>query len=478
MTQTVSSSRLPVHRSLRAKGLVATLALLAYLVVAGVYIAVERQGIYAHVQRLEQLAAHEKSLALTEAAVSSALIDVTEAGSAATIDSSVTSELALYMETCVRLFAALDHFDPGYAKLQRGIARSWDSLQASADRVHWIDLREALHRAADELDIRGRVLADQRGTLLADYQRQHDAVTVKSLLLATAGIVAFATLAAWFFSRLARDIGHLEAHARQIVLGRRGVILPVRRDDELGQLMHAVNRMATDLDEREQQIGLDAERRLHEEKMLAIGAMAAGVSHEVNNPLSVISGLAQELQGHDLPPGRVAESADLILAQVRRAALAARQIAEVSAPRPADLDWVDLRALVQDAVRMVGYDRRYRRLRFEVSADPALPALRSSASSLQQALAQLLSLVGNALMAQPDAPPEVHVQVATEDHGAGLCLLLAPVLDFMRPEVQRALLLTRAIVEPLGGRLALGQADDGRQRIKLCLPADTIGKIA
>jgi two-component system, NtrC family, sensor kinase len=47
-----------------------------------------------------------------------------------------------------------------------------------------------------------------------------------------------------------------------------------------------------------------------------------------------------------------------------------------------------------------------------------------------------------------------------------------PVLDFTRGEVQRTLLLARAIVEPLRGRLAFGQAGDQGLRIKLALPAD------
>jgi hypothetical protein len=54
-------------------------------------------------------------------------------------------------------------------------------------------------------------------------------------------------------------------------------------------------------------------------------------------------------------------------------------------------------------------------------------------------------------------------------------VLLAPVLDFNRSEAQRQLLLCRAIVEPLRGRLAFGQTDGALQRIKLQLPADPNG---
>jgi hypothetical protein len=71
---------------------------------------------------------------------------------------------------------------------------------------------------------------------------------------------------------------------------------------------------------------------------------------------------------------------------------------------------------------------------------------------------------GNAAAAKPAAAPGVAVQ-----------MLFPPALDFSRGEVQRTVLLARATVEPLRGQLAFGQADGGRQRIKLMLPADDGG---
>ena len=156
------STPLPARKSLRARGVLATLALLLYTVLAGLYVAGERMRINDSVTALEALSRHEKALALAEAAVSSALVDVNETSSAAHAETPPPADLRLYMESCAKLFAALDEFDPGYARLQRAIARSYDSLQAQPVRAAWIDLREAMARAADELDIRRAQLADQR----------------------------------------------------------------------------------------------------------------------------------------------------------------------------------------------------------------------------------------------------------------------------------------------------------------------------
>ncbi len=467
----------PLRKSLRAKAMIATLALLAYLLGAGLYIAGERAHLYDSMQALGELARHEKALALTVAAVSSALVDVSEASSAGQAEPSPVSDLRLYMESCAKLFEELATYDAGYTLVQRSIERNYAVLQQAPLRANWIDLREALHRASEDLEIRHRRLADQRELLTSGYHRQYDAVTVESLLLAVLGLVAFGSLAAWFFARLSADIRRLQEHAQAIVRGTRGVALNVRREDELGRLMHAVNHMAADLDKREKHIEFEAQSRSHHDKLLTVGALAAGVAHEVNNPLAVISGVAQELQSQPGGPSaeQLAQGTALILAQARRAGQAARQLAEVAAPRAAESDWIDLNALLRQAVQLLGYDRRYRRFAFDVRADPALPAVHSSGHALQQVLAQLLALVCDALVARGVAQPGVRLVTLAEQDGVSLQILFEPVLDFSRGEVQRSLLLCRAVLEPLRAQLAFGQVEGPLQRIQFSLPAGAGG---
>lgn len=452
---------LPWRHSLRARGLLATLMLLAYLLAAVAWVAAERGRIDDSVQVLQQLSRHEKALALAEAALGSTLSDVT-AGS---------DELNAALQHSARLLAALDEFDPGYALVQRALERADAAWTASQDAEGRAALREALLRAADELDIRRLALVEQRDELTSAYRRHFDAVTAEAIGLALLGLVVFALVVAGFLGRLTADIRRLEAHARRIVHGGRGTMLPLRRDDELGRLVQAVNRLAADLDERDKRIALDGQRRSHEDKMLAVGALAAGVAHEVNNPLAVIAGVAHDLGTAEgsVPAPRVAEAAQRIIEQAQRAAMASRHLAELAAPQASELDWVDVNAMVGRVLQLMHYDRRYRSIGFTRELDGDLPAVRAPASALQQVLMQMATLGCDATRAAAGG----EVRVCTQRSGAKVEVLLEfPArLDFGRAEVQRTLLLSRAVIEPLGARLAFHQEHGPRLQIKLAWPA-------
>ncbi len=108
--------------------------------------------------------------------------------------------------------------------------------------------------------------------------------------LAALSLLAVATMLAWFLARrISGPVLEMTEASRRIAHGDLSVRVPVRTDDEVGELAQSFNAMAHDLARQQQEI----ERR---ERLAAWADMAAQVAHEVKNPLTPIQLSAEHLQ--------------------------------------------------------------------------------------------------------------------------------------------------------------------------------------
>jgi signal transduction histidine kinase len=129
--------------------------------------------------------------------------------------------------------------------------------------------------------------------------------TLPWLILYLVGALLFVGfLAGYIASRVASPILDLTDKVRRQDLGQLALIHVADGEDEVGLLSNALSRLAGDLSaereerERAHKRALLAERRLSEKERLAsIGQLAAGLAHELNNPLTVIQGAAEVAEG-------------------------------------------------------------------------------------------------------------------------------------------------------------------------------------
>ena len=113
-----------------------------------------------------------------------------------------------------------------------------------------------------------------------------------------------------------RTLRPLRTLARSMEEMGRGVVrpLPVSRDDEIGQLIVSFNWMAKELEENRKTAGELAEN----EKVIALGRIAAGVAHEVNNPLAGMFNCLSTLRAKSNDPELVARYLPLIEGGLRK----------------------------------------------------------------------------------------------------------------------------------------------------------------
>ncbi|HEY4644059.1 MAG TPA: PAS domain S-box protein, partial [Bacteroidota bacterium] len=127
----------------------------------------------------------------------------------------------------------------------------------------------------------------------------------------------------------------------------------------------------------------------HAEKLTVIGQLAAGLAHEVGNPLTSISSLVQVIQRttHDQFAN---EKLELVKNQINRIAKILRDLVDFARPSVHELQNVNINEIVREAVNMVRYGKRAKQILFEISADESLPSVRVVPDQLHQVMVNLL----------------------------------------------------------------------------------------
>lgn len=193
-----------------------------------------------------------------------------------------------------------------------------------------------------------------------------------SITLTLVASVVLAKLTAYPVVKLLRA-------ARQVGEGRLDTVVEVRTTDELGELARAFNDMTRRL--RDVYAGLEAEvrkrtdelrrreRELERERRLAaVGRLAAGVAHEVSNPLTVIASAAEGLRDRARDPALAAAPAfadfpdylEAIEEEAYRLKRVVRRLLDFSRGQPAVALPLDLAGVVDDAVALARLDPRAR----------------------------------------------------------------------------------------------------------------------
>lgn len=166
------------------------------------------------------------------------------------------------------------------------------------------------------------------------------------------------------------------------------------------------------------------EQLWHREKMAALATMAANVSHDVGNPLTVISGLAEEIAESESRGGALPGAALRLREQTARIERMTRQIADFATARSESAEWVDPNAMVKAVCDFLRFDRRFRGTPIEFRPDDSMPACELVPDHLNELLMGLLQAFVDA---GADRPACERILVETRLRGGRAVIRIAGV---------------------------------------------------
>ncbi len=225
---------------------------------------------------------------------------------------------------------------------------------------------------------------------------------------------------------ISRPLQRITLAAVQVSDGEYGTEVDLRKsNDEIGLLAESFNEMSRKMADDIQQLQNLNEQLIRTEKLAAIGTLAAGVAHEVNNPLAAVSSLIQMMQSKQNLDEATVEKLKLISIQIQRITQVTRDMMDFARVRPAARSFVDVNEAIETTLRLASFDKSFQKLQLKKNFADGLSKVFADSDQIQQVL---LNLFLNACDAMPDggelfiATTQIDGQIRIEitDSGTGV----------------------------------------------------------
>jgi two-component system NtrC family sensor kinase len=244
--------------------------------------------------------------------------------------------------------------------------------------------------------------------------------------------------------------------------------------DEFGDLARQFNAMTSSLKEHQAKL-------VQSEKLAGIGRLAAGVAHEINNPLAVILGYVRILR--KTAQGSLDEDLAVVEEETLRSREIVRGLLELSRPTVVESEDVDVRALCDEAVARLRDAKKLDAVDVEVEGSARVEG---TSAKLRQVL---MNLVQNGAEAAGYGG-RVRVQIDQRDGGANIAVgdsgpglapealskLFEPFFTTKPTGTGLGLAVSQGIVRAHGGELTVEPSELGGARFVVRLPLRNAGR--
>jgi signal transduction histidine kinase len=263
--------------------------------------------------------------------------------------------------------------------------------------------------------------------------------------------------------------------------------------DEMGQLIRAFNLMMEKIADYHAALQKDiraaqgritqTERRLFAaQRLSATGTLAAGIAHEINNPLGGMINAARVLRDGKLDPAKQEEYLELILDGLERVRAIVQKILQFR-PRALEPQPVQIRESVEKAIAFVEHRARAKELTIRNELPPDLPLVNGDPLELQQAFLNILMnatdacVMGEGMVTVYGRLTGDGVSVSVADNGCGMEpdeLARCTDLFFTTKDVGEGtglgLAVAHNIVANYGGRLEIASERGRGTTVTLSFP--------
>jgi len=240
------------------------------------------------------------------------------------------------------------------------------------------------------------------------------------ILIIALGSTLLAVMIAIPISRsITKPVETMAQATERVAQGDRTVTVPVEGTGELTVLARSFNSMVETLRTTEQQL-------LQSEKLASVGQLAAGVAHEINNPLGTIL-LFSDIMRKELPaddPRR--DDVTMIIDEATRCKTIVSDLLNFARQNEVLAQTTDVNALLADTIEQIAVQPVFDGVSVVSQLDPALPNIQADPAQLREVFVNLMTNAaeamegGGSLTITTSSAEDEMIKIAFQDTGCGI----------------------------------------------------------
>ncbi|MBN2495496.1 MAG: cache domain-containing protein [Deltaproteobacteria bacterium] len=222
------------------------------------------------------------------------------------------------------------------------------------------------------------------------------------VLLAMVSVTTLGVLLLLFFvtKLILKPVGHIIQMSRRVIEGDLGARVGIRPSGEMGLLCQTVDQMADAVAQREEQLEQATREQIGQsEKLASIGRLAAGVAHEINNPLTGVMTFAHLLRAKPNMDHQDQEDLDLIVRETTRVREIVRGLLDFARESPSRMQLMAVQEVLANTMTLLRAQKTFNKVEICQEHPPDLPQVCGDRNQLQQVF---VNLALNACEAMPD----------------------------------------------------------------------------
>lgn len=266
------------------------------------------------------------------------------------------------------------------------------------------------------------------GILEQKYTDMEARTTLLFLGITVLAALASMTLAYLISQRIVGPLRQLVVASKEVARGDLSTEVRVATNDELRELAEAFNSMASALRKRDAQLKESARLRIMESERLAIiGQLAAGVAHELNNPLQGVVSYSHLLLERLRPGDPTREAVQRIATQAGRCTNIIRGLLDFARQRKPQKRMANINTIVNECTALLENQSLFHNIRVHRRLQPDLPTSVIDPSEMQQVFTNMLINAAEAMQGEGEItistrvhPIDGFIEAEVSDTGCGI----------------------------------------------------------